>query len=102
MEISKKAVTYVKTISLFPYIFVFSACRGVCPRNHPLGELVGQGVGLMLPLFYCFRVCLMLLLHGFVAKQACLVLWLNKSTFFFLNWSIIALECCVSFCCTAV
>ena len=32
----------------------------------------------MPPLFYCFGACLMLLLHGFVAKQTCLVLWLSK------------------------
>ena len=32
-------------------------------------------------LFYCFGACLMLLFHGFVAKQACLVLWLSKPVF---------------------
>ena len=29
-------------------------------------------------LFYCLGACLVLLLYGFVAKQACLVLWLSK------------------------
>ena len=29
-------------------------------------------------LFYCLGACLMLLPHGFVAKQACLVLPLSK------------------------
>ena len=31
--------------------------------------------------FYCLGARLMLLLHGFVAKQACLALWLNKPAF---------------------
>ena len=35
----------------------------------------------MPPLFYCLGACLMLLLHGFVAKQACLALWLRKLAF---------------------
>ena len=30
----------------------------------------------------------MFLLHGFVAKQACLVLWLSKPAFFFFEWSL--------------
>ena len=33
-------------------------------------------------LVYCLGACVMLLLHGFVAKQACLVLWLSRPTFF--------------------
>ena len=32
----------------------------------------------MPPLFYCLGACLVLLLYGFVANQACLVLWLSK------------------------
>ena len=32
----------------------------------------------MLPLVYCLGACLMLLLMNFVAKQACLVLWLRE------------------------
>ena len=56
-------------MSPFPYIFVSSACRRMCPRTHSLAELTGQNVGLIPPLFYCFGTCLMLLLHGFVAKQ---------------------------------
>ena len=35
-------------------------------------------MGLTPPLFYRFEPCLVPLLHGFVAKQACLVLWLSK------------------------
>ena len=35
----------------------------------------------MIPLFYCLGAFLRLLLHGFVAKQACLALWLNKPAF---------------------
>ena len=68
-------------MSPFPYIFVFSACRRVCPRNHQLTELAGQDMCLMPPLFYCFGACLMLLLLVFVAKQACLVLRLSKPAF---------------------
>ena len=33
------------------------------------------------PLFYCLGAHLMLLLHGFVAKQTSLVLWLSKPAF---------------------
>ena len=32
----------------------------------------------MPPLFNCLQACLMLLLRGFVAKQARFVLWLSK------------------------
>ena len=32
-------------------------------------------------MFYCFEVCLVLLLCSFVAKQACLILWLSKHGF---------------------
>ena len=64
-------------MSPFPYIFLFSACRRMCPRTHSLAELTGQNVGLIPPLFYCFGTWLMLLLHGFVAKQT-----------YFLEWSL--------------
>ena len=47
-----------------------------------------QGEGFVPPLSHCFEACLVLLLCGFVAKQACLVLWLNKSGFV---WVIIEL-----------
>ena len=53
-----------------------------CPSDHQLSKLTGQDVGLMPPLLYCLGACLMLLLHGFVTKQACLVLWLSKPAFF--------------------
>ena len=35
----------------------------------------------MPPLFYCFGACLVLLLCGFIAKKACLVVWLGKLAF---------------------
>ena len=39
----------------------------------------------MPPLFYCFRACLILLeLCAFVAKQACLLLWLSEPAFLLL------------------
>ena len=38
-------------------------------------------MGLIPPLFYCLGACLVLLLHGFVANQTCLILWLNKHNF---------------------
>ena len=64
-------------------------CVCVC-REHVQGSLIywAHCAGLMPPLFYCFGVCLMCLLHGFVAKQDCLVLWLSKPTF----WVIINLQ----------
>ena len=46
--------------------------------DHELTELTGRYVGLMPPLFYGLGECLMLLLQVFVAKPACLVLWLSK------------------------
>ena len=49
-----------------------------------LAELTGQDVGLMPPLFYCLGTCLWHLFHSFVAKEACLVLWLSKPVFLFL------------------
>ena len=52
----------------------FLCVQRAYPRDHELTELTGQDVGLMAPLFYCFGVRLVLLLHGFVVKQACLVL----------------------------
>ena len=65
----------------FLYIFLTSMCRGVCLRNHSLTEFTGQDVCFIPPLFSYLGACLMLLLHGFVAKQACLVLWLSKPPF---------------------
>ena len=41
-------------------------------------ELTEQDVAVMPPLFYCFGACLLLLLHGFVAKQVSLILLLSK------------------------
>ena len=43
--------------------------------------LTGHNVGLRPPLFDCLGAGLMVLLHGFVAKQAWLVLWLSKPAF---------------------
>ena len=48
-----------------------------CVQRSLITELAGQDVGLMPPSFYFWE----LLLHGFVAKQACLVLWLSKPVF---------------------
>ena len=52
-----------------------------CSRHHSLIELTGQGVGLMPSLSYCLGACPVLLLPGFVAKQACLFLWISKPAF---------------------
>ena len=65
----------------FLYIFLVSMCGGVCLRNHYLTEFTGQDVCSIPPLFSCLGTCLRLLVPGFVAKQACLVLWLSKPTF---------------------
>ena len=62
-------------MSPFPYIFVCSVHRIACLRNHLLTDPTGEDVGLIPQLFYCLGACLMLLLYGFVAKQACLVLF---------------------------
>ena len=64
---------------LGPQITVFSVWREhvLIPRT------TEQEESLMPPLVDCFEARLQLLLCGFVAKQACLVLWLNKSFFFF-------------------
>ena len=64
--------------------YCFLCVQRACPRDHELTELTGQDVGLIPALFYCLGACLMFLLPGFVAKQACLVLWLSKPAFFFL------------------
>ena len=62
-------------------------------RDHELTELAGQDVGLMPLLFYCFGVRLVLLLHGFVVKQACLVLWLSKPDFsIIINLQVVVVE----------
>ena len=39
------------------------------------------GCGLMPPLFHCLGACLVLLLHGFVAKRACLVFVVKQTCF---------------------
>ena len=52
-----------------PQIIVLCVQRAH-PRDRYLTELAGQDVGLTSPLFYCLRACLILLSHGFVAKQA--------------------------------
>ena len=52
------------------------------PRDRSLTELSGQGVGLMPHTVVLLSgAALVLLLPGFVAKQACLVLWLNQPAF---------------------
>ena len=61
--------------------FFFYVCREHVFEVNYLPELTRQGVGLMSPLFYCLGARLILLLRGFVAKQACLGLWLSKPTF---------------------
>ena len=61
--------------------YCFLCVQRVCPRDHLLIYLTGQDMGLLPPLFYCLGACLMLLSHGFVAKQACLALWLSNSAF---------------------
>ena len=60
---------------------LFLCVQRACLRRHKLTELTEQDVGLMPPLFYCLGACLMLRLHGFLAKQTCLVLWLSKPAF---------------------
>ena len=71
-------------IKLGPQITVFYVWR-----EHVLISWATEwDEGFMPLLFHCFEACLVLLLCGFVAKQACLVLWLNK---FFFFWVIIKL-----------
>ena len=50
-------------------------------RGHYIIQFTGQDVGLIPPLFVLLGACLMLLLHSFVAKQVCLVLWLSEPVF---------------------
>ena len=57
-------------VKLGAQIIVFYVCR-----EHALGIINllssdGQDVSLMAPLFYCLGACLVLLLPGFIAKQA--------------------------------
>ena len=64
----------------FLYIFVL-----VCPEEHSLGIInflssLGKMWVSCLQLYY-LGACLMLLLHGFFAKQAHLVLWVSKPAF---------------------
>ena len=49
-----------------------------CSGGHKLTELIGQNVGTMPLLSYVLGTCLLLLLHGFVAKQVGLILLLSK------------------------
>ena len=68
-------------IKLGPQITVFYVWR-----EHVLISWATEwDEGFMPLLFHCFEACLVLLLCGFVAKQACLVLWLNKFFFFLSN-----------------
>ena len=56
----------------------FSSSRVACPRIISLLNSLNR---MWVACNHCFIVlgaCLMLLLHGFVAKQVCLVLWLSK------------------------
>ena len=56
----------------------FSSSRVACPRIISLLNSLNR---MWVACNHCFIVlgaCLMLLLHGFVAKQFCLVLWLSK------------------------
>ena len=71
----------------FQYVpFSLYFCFFVCTEEHVLGiinllSLLGR---MWVSFHHCFVVlvvCLMLLLHGFVAKQACLVLLLSKPAF---------------------
>ena len=72
-------------LSLYDQASSRNYCFFVCvqrayPGVHSLTELTGQDTAFMPPLFY-FEACLGLLLHSFVAKQACLVSWLSKPAF---------------------
>ena len=57
----------VPTWSSWVYKVSFFTCAESMSQ---LTELTGQDVGLMPPVFYCLGACLVLLTHGFVAKQA--------------------------------
>jgi len=69
-----------KWVSPFHQSLVFM-CAERMSRESLTYWLSGQDVGLMPPLFHCLRPHLRLLLRGFAAKQAWLVLWLSKSVF---------------------
>ena len=69
-----------KWVSPFHQSLVFM-CAERMSRESLTYWLSGQDVGLMPPLFHCLRPRLRLLLRGFAAKQAWLVLWLSKSVF---------------------
>ena len=62
-------------VKLGPQMIVFYVLRIIN------SEFTGQEVGLMPPLFYCLRARLVPLLQGFVAKQACFILWSSKPGF---------------------
>ena len=55
--------------------YCFLCVQRTCPN---LLSSLGRMLGLMPLLFYCLGACLVLLLLGLVAKQACLVLRLGK------------------------
>ena len=70
----------------FQYNVTFSFYFLVCPEEHVLGiNKLLSSVGRMWVSFYhCFiglGACLMFLLHGFIAEQAYLLLWLSKAAF---------------------
>ena len=51
--------------------FLFLMFTEECPRNRELGELLGQVVGLIPPLFYCFEdMSMVLLLHDFLLSES--------------------------------
>ena len=74
--------SYPYMVKLSSQIIVFYVYKEhVLGTINFLSSLGNQYVGLILPLFYCFGECPMLLLHGFVAKEAGLVLSLSKPAF---------------------
>ena len=70
----------------FQYNVTLSLYFLMCPEEHVLGiNKLLSSVGRMWVSFYhCFiglGACLKLLLYGFIAEQACLLLWLSKAAF---------------------
>ena len=65
-------------VTLGPQITVSLCGQRACPRGHSLTELPRQHVELMPSLLYSLGARLGLLRPGFVAKQACLALWLSE------------------------
>ena len=57
----------------------FLCMQRACPRDHKFTELTVQDVHLIPPFALLFGgMSHSILLHGFVVKQACLVLWLSN------------------------